>query len=887
MRPAAATTSAGPDDPDAGARPPGHRHLPAAPGRPGRRRAPRAAVHPALPGEPGPDHSGVQPEPARPVAVPAGQDGRGGDPPARRAAVAPGAARPADHGHGGRGAGRRRLRRRRTQTGRRPARRLALPVGRAGRHRAARRPGRGWPSTGGGPHQGGARRDQLRPRGRGGQAAVAVRGHRLLPARRQPPVRDQPGRRRLIVSSPGNLPVELTSFVGRDVDLGRITTDLRGGRMLTLTGTPGVGKTRLALRGAAAVAAEFPDGNWFVELAAVGSGDLVAHTVAQVLGIRDNEGLPPLRLLADHLRDRRALIVLDNCEHLTTDCATLIDTLLTEATGLAVLATSREALGAAGERVYEVDPLEIPAASTGPATDWAPALRLFAQRAVAVCPSFTITDANLPTIIRICQKVDGIPLAIELAAARLSVLSVDEVLHRLTDRFRLLTSTGRGLPARHRTLRETVNWSYQLCSPDEQQLWAHCSVFAGGFTADAAAAVSGLPVEQTRELLGRLADKSVLIREPGNMLRMLDTIRHFGRDHLADPVAVSRRHAQWYLELAKQANQGWFGPEQARWISRLHREHANLRAVLAFCLDNPDETRTGLRIAAMLSSHWFYEGLVAEGQQWIQRLLAKDNRPSRQRVALLTILVMTASVRGEAYVGTLADQLMEQAQAVGDGFSQVQALTAACTAATVGEDFDRAVALGKRAIQQAGAPDTAAAAAAGLQVGFPLSMALLRRGDIDEAVALSTRLVDGCRRAGDQTIQLWGLAGLGLAALYRRQADVAAGHACDMLRLRPAQPDLKGIALAVEILALAAADEGNTLRAAELFGGAEQLWSDAHASGLRGATTAPLAVAVRASLRETMGQAYAQAITEGRALTLSEVIDYALRPVWSVPSTWH
>src|SRR5882757_9835811 len=436
---------------------------------------------------------------------------------------------------------------------------------------------------------------------------------------------------------------------------------LSASRLLTLTGVGGVGKTRLALRVAAGVRRAFVDGVWLVELAALQDHTLLEQTVADTVGLRDRSARPPLEVLVDYLRDRQLLLVLDNCEHLADQCASLAAALLPAAPGLRILATSRHALSTPGEHILAVPPLPVPNPQRPPRPGKMvgnDAVRLFVERATLVRPDFTLTAGNQGTITQICGQLDGLPLAVELAAARLRVLTPEQILHWLDDRFRLLSGSSSCVLPRHQTLRSVVDWSYELCSPPEQQLWARASVFAGGFDLDAAEAVcagDGIDSDQVLDLLAGLVDKSVLTRQdqdhaPWARYRLLDTLRHYGRGVLraAGTEAVLRqRHRDYYLALAERGEAEWFGPTQLEIATRTRSAHANLRLALEYCLTTPGESQTGLRIAAALYFYWLGCGFVAEGRHWLDRALAVGAQPSRERATALWILVHLSAVQGD------------------------------------------------------------------------------------------------------------------------------------------------------------------------------------------------------------------------------------------------
>jgi non-specific serine/threonine protein kinase len=428
---------------------------------------------------------------------------------------------------------------------------------------------------------------------------------------------------------PHNLPLQLTSFVGRERDLDELRQTLASARLLTLTGTGGCGKTRLALHMAADMLDSFPDGVWLVELAPLADPALVPHTIAAALGVRETPGQPILDTLLGALRPKRLLVLLDNCEHLLDACAQIADALLRRCPGIRILATSREALGIAGEVSRRVPSLSVPQEEGvlgAQLTRWE-AVQLFVERAQAVRADFALTEQNAPDVAQVCRRLDGIPLALELAAARLQGLTVAQLAARLDQRFRLLTTGSRTALPRQQTLRATIDWSYDLLGEPERRLFGRLSVFAGGWTLEAAEAVCqgpGIGQEEVLDLLLRLVDKSLVIAEEGRYW-LLETVRQYGRDRLAttgDAQALYAKHAACYLWLAEELEPQLLGPGQAISYDRLDVEHDNLRAALAWGLGEAGEPEAALRLAGALSWFWFVGGYFTEGRSWLERALA-------------------------------------------------------------------------------------------------------------------------------------------------------------------------------------------------------------------------------------------------------------------------
>ena len=424
-----------------------------------------------------------------------------------------------------------------------------------------------------------------------------------------------------------NLPQQISSFIGRADEIAQVETLLGKTRLLTLTGMGGTGKTRLALQAAANMLNEEGDGVWLVELAPLADPALVPQAVAQALGIREEAGTPMGRTLVQALREKRLLLVLDNCEHVLDACASLVSDLLRACPQVHVLASSREALGIAGEQTFRVPSLSLPS-PTRPQTAGEvvgyEAVRLFAERACQVQPSFTITDENAPAVVAVCRRLDGIPLALELAAARVRSLAVEEINTRLGSRFRLLTGGPRTALPRQQTLRALIDWSYDLLLAPEKTVLARLSVFAGDWSLESAEAVcAGDEVEEWEvlDLVTALADKSLLVveqREERMRYRLLETVRQYAADRLLESggsAAARGRHRAHFLGLAEEADAGTRGPEQGAWLDRLETEHDNLRAALDWCREDAEGAEAGLRLAKAMYRFWRVRGYLAEGRE--------------------------------------------------------------------------------------------------------------------------------------------------------------------------------------------------------------------------------------------------------------------------------
>jgi non-specific serine/threonine protein kinase len=456
-----------------------------------------------------------------------------------------------------------------------------------------------------------------------------------------------------------NLPFQLTSFIGRERELAEVKRLLRQTRFLTLTGPGGCGKTRLAMQAASEMAAAMRDGVWLVELASLSDPALVSQSVASVLGIREQAGRPLSETLATHLQSKALLLILDNCEHLLAAAAHMAESCLRTCATVQILAASRERLNVAGEVVWPVPSLSLPDSSdlTPDTLSQFESIQLFVERAVSVSPTFELSHQNAAPIAQICRRLDGIPLAIELAAARVRMLTPDDIVARLGDAFRLLTGGSQAAPPRQQTLRATMDWSYRLLSEHEQMLLRRLSVFAGGWSLDAAESVcadAGLESPQILELLSQLIDKSLVVVEAHGSqarYRLLDTIRQYAHDQLLEAGESERareRHCQFFLKFVEGAKSKLIGPEQVKWLNRIDAEHDNLRAALAYALDN-EKVETGLRLVVALGVFWRMRNYLTEGRRWAEHALAHSEALAHTelRAWALNALMHFARVQGD------------------------------------------------------------------------------------------------------------------------------------------------------------------------------------------------------------------------------------------------
>jgi predicted ATPase/DNA-binding XRE family transcriptional regulator len=465
-----------------------------------------------------------------------------------------------------------------------------------------------------------------------------------------------------VVSKPiTNLPTLLTSFIGREKEQQEIVSLLDKYHLVTLIGPGGVGKTRLSIQAAQGVLESFSDGVWLVELAPVLDPLLVPRTTAIAIGLRDEPQRPVIDMLCDYLRTKKMLIILDNCEHLVDACARLAEKILQAAPDVRILASSREALGIAGEAIYRVPSLGVPDIENLPPVavlGQYEAVELFTDRATVAVPAFKLTNENASALAQICHRLDGIPLAIELAAAKIRVLSIDQLAKRLDDRFRLLTGGSRMALERHQTLRASIDWSYNLLSPAEQILFRRLSIFVGGWILEAAESVCGdesastvVRSDDVLNLMEQLINKSLINTEElqnETRYRMLETIRQFANDKLvesgeSDP--LRDRHLSYFLNLAETAAPYLIRPEQLEWLARLDADYDNLRAALEWALSK-EPAEPSLRLCAALGRYWYLRAFWLEGSEWLRRALSKADfaLTAREKVALVKALCEDAEL---------------------------------------------------------------------------------------------------------------------------------------------------------------------------------------------------------------------------------------------------
>jgi predicted ATPase/DNA-binding SARP family transcriptional activator/DNA-binding CsgD family transcriptional regulator len=695
-------------------------------------------------------------------------------------------------------------------------------------------------------------------------------------------------------SSKHNLPASLTSFVGREREMVEVKRSLSMTRLLTLTGAGGCGKTRLALEMARNLVGAYPGGVWLVELAPLSEPATLTQAVAQALGVREQPGRPLTETLKDYLHTKALLLILDNCEHLVESAASLAAALLRACPHLKVLATSREPLGVRGEVLWRVPPLSLPSEDQESSIESLmryEAVQLFRDRTRSRLPGFELTEENASAAARVCRRLDGVPLAIELATARMGILAVEQITERLEDSLKLLSVGDRTADPRHRTLRATLAWSYELLTESERKLFGRISVFAGDWTLEAAEEVcsgNGIEREDVLDLLGRLVDKSLVIagaspEEKGVLrYRMLDPVRQYGQERLQESGEVERvreRHAEYFLALAERVEPELSGARPVPWLELLETEYANLRATLSWALDGDEveHAETGLRLAAALARFWDAHS-PAEGRRWFEKGLARSGRSNTAvRARALNEAGFIAVYEGDPKGMALLEESLALYKELGDLSGAALSISNLGHAIVHSGDRARMVLLRDEVEALLSEPlDKRVRAhllhflgfAAGVEEDFEQM-----RVRIEESLALLRELGDVRNIASHLPI-------LGMVVLiHGKDFERASELFEEGLTL---QRELKyKSAIFFDLLGMAAvaALRGRLVRAAKLFGASEAVREDI------GLAVSPLndsyydydgyLATTRAGLSE---EEFDAAFSEGRAMSPEQAIEYALSP---------
>jgi non-specific serine/threonine protein kinase len=707
-----------------------------------------------------------------------------------------------------------------------------------------------------------------------------------------------------------NLPAQLTSFIGREREIAELAERVRTTRLLTLTGSGGCGKSRLALEvaaravGAGSPRPYFEDGAWLVEFAPIAEAALVPRVAAGVFSLTETAGTPPIETLVSYLASKHLLLLFDNCEHLIEACAQLAERILCDCPYVHLLATSRETLHITGEVNWRVPSLTTPdvvgvglaptlvsvheraeraGARPAPTTttellDYE-SIRLFVERARAIRPEFDLTDYNAASIAHICQRLDGMPLAIELAAARLNVLSPEQIAERLDDRFSLLTSGSRTGVPRHQTLRAAISWSFDLLTSAERDLFMRLSVFAGGFTAEAAEAV--FDHSNILDLLSSLVDKSLVIAEvrgEAARYRMLETIRELALERLiasAEADATWRKHAQYFLQLAEEAGSKLYGEEQVAWLDRLEADHDNLRAVLRYAKESR-EIEVGLRLVGALNLFWIKRGNASEARNWIEGMsaLAGVLRDTAMWAKALQSIgevsywqeVTTSQVR------PLFEESLKVFRALGDKQGISEVLWDLGLIASDEGNF----ALARSLHQESLMIGQALGNQKGIREGYlGLGLLAMAEGDYTTARFHLEKSLAMVEQLGPSYSLAFSLVWLGLAALRQGDSTAARARFEKSVAIRREVGDKAGMSASLEGLAGLAAAQGQAIRAARLFGAAQ---------AVRDTFGARMPASERTEYEHNMAAARAllddaafnAAWAEGRAMTMEQAVEYAL-----------
>ncbi|HEY4870337.1 MAG TPA: LuxR C-terminal-related transcriptional regulator [Candidatus Dormibacteraeota bacterium] len=680
----------------------------------------------------------------------------------------------------------------------------------------------------------------------------------------------------------GNLPAEATSFIGRRRELAEVRKRLGAARLVSLVGPGGVGKTRLAIRTAAELARGFRDGAWLVELADVRDPALVSNAALAALDLRDQAFTEPLVLLLSYLKDKELLLLVDNCEHLLGSTAQVVTHVIRDAPGVRVLATSREPLAIAGEHVVPVPPLELP--SAGSTVSLAQlgqneAVMLFTERAAAASGTFDLSAANQIAVADLCRRLDGLPLAIELAAVRTRVLTVEQIRDRLNDRFGLLTGGGRAALPRHQTLRTTFDWSYDLLAVAERTLLRRLCVFAGRFTLEDAEAVctsDDVPIADVLDLLSSLVDKSLVMKEDARGVasyRLHETMREYSALKLreaAEEVVVGERCTDYFWSRCKQAM-----PEAryqlADWLEWMDLEIDNIRAVLRHCVTRRD-ARRGIDLVTSAGWYWITRA-TTEGVRWVDELLAcGPGNPEGQFWAYF-LRGFLAVLKADA---TAARPPLDRAVAAARGLGQPTLLSQALAMASIAENMAGDSGSAQRLL------DEAAVVTTGLD-DFPARISLLQaraldgifRGDIETLKAAASDGVRLSREFGDLYSLEMMLLNAGGAALITGDLEQARGYHMEALKIAERIDDRVAQYVLLDELGCVAAGSGQARLAAQLLGAAEMVRTQAGASLIP--ILAPLIAMAEESATAALGASKFQAeMNAGKRLSRDEAIRLAL-----------
>jgi predicted ATPase/DNA-binding CsgD family transcriptional regulator len=681
-----------------------------------------------------------------------------------------------------------------------------------------------------------------------------------------------------------NLPAEVTSFVGRRQELREVKRLLTTTRLLTLTGSGGAGKTKLALRAAAEMSRGFPDGAWLVLLASINDPLLVTQAVFSALGVHDQSSGLSLSTLADYLAGKRLLLVLDNCEHLLDACAVLAGTLLAACPDLHVLATSRQALGVAGEVRMVVPPMSLPAEGKDTSVQrllGCDAVWLLTERAAAASPGFAVDASNAEQVLALCRKLDGIPLALELAAVRLASLSLEQLNRGLASELSILGMANRGAEARQQTLEATIGWSYGLLAEQERLLWARLSVFAGGFEEDAATEVCSdarIPASRMVGLLGALVDKSILKRQlvPGRPPRywLLETMRQYGRDRLGDcgeQSMTQQRHFDWIRALAESI--AALDSRQVTLFDRMHRERDNLWAALDFCARQPAGVAAASELAQHLHPYWVSRGPFGDVRRVLLSLAELSPEDSVPRGRLLWVAaVMAMSANDYDACAALAEESLRIGTAARDVEVVGWALNVLAVPRLRDGDLAGAKEYVESALTLARLMRLDDVEMVGLNTICPI---LIAAGDVDRAIEIGEREVERREERGESWSLGYQLDFLSRSYWLRGDREKAVTLARKAAVCKHAVDDRNGLTMVLETLAWMAADQGRHERASILLGSAQRVCDESSLTLIE-LYREQRQRSVSAIIRGIGQKAFDAAFARGRAMTIGEGVAFAV-----------
>jgi len=690
-----------------------------------------------------------------------------------------------------------------------------------------------------------------------------------------------------------NLPVPLTSFIGREEELSELTELSARTRLLTITGSGGAGKSRLAVEMGRRLVPRFADGVVLVELADLGDAALVPGVVTSAFGLEESQGRNPLRTLIDFLAERELLLMLDNCEHLLDACRRLTSAVLAQCSGVRVLTTSRQRLGLPGETAWRVPSLSVPTQLGSLNVDElmrSAAAQLFVARAQAINPDFKLGEKSREAVANICRRLDGIPLAIELAAARTQVLTAQQIEARLDDRFRLLTKGDPLALPRHETLRATLDWSYELLSADQQLLWRRLSVFRGGCTLPAAELVCAdrsLPMKTVLDLVSELADSSILLMEEEagvGRYRLLETIRAYGDERLqgsGEAHQVKRRHCAWVLELALGADLEWRGANQLSWLDRTEAELDNVRAALEWSLDNADG-ETASRIATSLWLLWTVRGYMSEGRRWLEAALPHMSEPTSLKARVLNDAGFLAYSQGES---ELALPLLRESLQVAQRDADPSAIAYSTVRLGIGLFFHGDYRDAERILQEALRLYRELDDKVGQYLAiYELAEVVCALGEYERSAALHEESLALKQVQGDKWHIAFSLFGLGLLHCRRGNIPKASQLLVECLRLRQELRTRNDIAVTLEALAWVAAELGRARQAACLIGAANALLSTV--SAVLSPHHRPAHDRCMASIQRALTPSeFDAAFKEGSRLSEGAAVEFAVAAVEAPAST--